>query len=93
MTHMSSVDMSNHGLSEKSIVALTIHNNARTVTKDLYERSIATLTTHANARTVTNMHIYSSTPCQSIPDRQSYSDSLQSTMDRQPKRDHAYVLY
>ena len=53
---MSSVGMSSHGLSEKSIVTLTIHDNARTVTKDLYERSIITLTIHANARTVTNMH-------------------------------------
>ena len=50
---MSSVGMSNHGLSEKSIVTLTIHDNTRTVTKDLYERSIVTLTIHANARTVT----------------------------------------
>ena len=30
-SHMSSVGMSNHGLSEMSIVILTIHDNARTV--------------------------------------------------------------
>ena len=47
---MSSVGMSNHSLSEKSIVALTIHDNAKTVTKDLHERSMVTLTIHANAR-------------------------------------------
>ena len=48
--------MSNHTLSEKSIVTLTIHDSAGTVTKDLYERCIVTLTIHANARTATNMH-------------------------------------
>ena len=53
---MPSVGMYNHGLSEKSIAILTIHDNARTVVEDLYERSIVTLTIHANARTVTNMH-------------------------------------
>ena len=76
-------------LHERSMVTLTIHANARTVTNVHTQVPVVrvsltvrvTLTIPGQPRIVS--HAYSSAPCQSIPDYQSYPDNLRVSMCRQ----------